>query len=264
MDNENTTQSQPEITTNDKSKESLPPICRPVKILLLIWLIAIVAVAFGILFRNYYLLALAHLLFITSTLLGVASLIYIFAARLFHLQLGGIGLAVFSIFLSPMACAVVLALLPNYSPWSQGVEETKSMPQTAVDQLHTDTTIILENNVDPETILPFVGQWGTKKDGVIYTISDSFQLETIASPPWETIIKHIHFDGQKLSFYSYSFTDKSDDYKTITNSSGEHPFSGVRVYIEFTLNPNNPDELVETGSTRHTTETIKETLIRIQ
>ena len=125
------------------------------------------------------------------------------------------------------------------------------------------TTIVLDNNAAPEKLLPFVGQWGTKENGVHYTITNSFQLKFVEFPEGEIVTKDMHFDGCKLSFDTYCYIEKSEEYKSIIDQSGDHPFSGVRVHSELMLNPDNPNELNGIASS-YQIESIKETYIKIQ
>ena len=132
MEKEETTQSQPEITTNNKPEEPLPPICWLAK-LSSIWLVAIAVIALGILFRNYRLIRTAQLLFIASMLLGVVALIYIFINRLFHRRLGGAIFAVIAIIISFLCQAIFLpAFIRARKPDTQHVNGVCQPPGDVV------------------------------------------------------------------------------------------------------------------------------------
>ena len=97
-------------------------------------------------------------------------------------------------------------------------------------------------------LLPFVGQWGSKEDSVVYVITNSLKLEIVESPVWKTIIKNIYFDGNKVSFDSFNFIENSNDHKTLIDQSGSHPFSGIRVRNELKLDSEDINKIISTIS----------------
>lgn len=63
-------------------------------------------------------------------------------------------------------------------------------------------------------------------------------------------------------FDQYSYTKARDDYRMPFDSSGEHPFSGVRCQTVLETDHNDPQRMTYSLKSIHTSEPIVETLHR--
>ncbi len=121
---------------------------------------------------------------------------------------------------------------------------------------------------DIGNLLPFAGTWGDENNIVYYIISlDPDGVVQISTPPndtWKTELKNIRLDGDRLLFDQYQHTPASGELKTITNESGEHPFSGVRCQIVLELDSANSDRIIFSLKTIHAKEPLVETLRRLK
>jgi len=100
-------------------------------------------------------------------------------------------------------------------------------------------------------LLPFEGRWANEDGEVCYIISindSKFKIETPQNKVWRTVLKNIQVGENKIIFDSYFYTDPNENLKSIENPRGEHPFSGVRSEVVLEVNPNDANELFETGT----------------
>lgn len=114
----------------------------------------------------------------------------------------------------------------------------------------------------------FIGSWANENGEICYAITkDDDGNLTVEVPPndiWMTVIKNLRLEGKTIAFDEFMYTGPNEDYKSIIDKSGEHPFSGVRCKTIFEVNPNDPNELIESGTTIHTPVLIKEILRKIK
>lgn len=100
-------------------------------------------------------------------------------------------------------------------------------------------------------LLPFEGRWANEDGEVCYIISindSKFKIETPQNEVWRTVLKNIQVGENKVIFDSYFYTDPNENLKSIVNPLGYHPFSGVRSEVALEINPNDTNELFETGT----------------
>ena len=117
-----------------------------------------------------------------------------------------------------------------------------------------------------QDVSAFVGNWGGEDGQICYVISkdekDYLAIEDPQEKGYRTVFKNAHFEGNRIVLDIFHYFDPNENFKTIVDKSGQHSFSGVRCRTTFEVNPDNPDELVETISTIHTKEPITGTLSR--
>ncbi len=97
-----------------------------------------------------------------------------------------------------------------------------------------------------EDILPFAGSWVTENKEPCYIITEcaeTLKIETPSNNVWRTVLKNIRADGKRILFDMFHYIDPNENFKSIVDRSGEHPFSGVRCEAVFELNPNDSNEL---------------------
>lgn len=113
-------------------------------------------------------------------------------------------------------------------------------------------------------IAAFVGDWAGD-DGVELSIARSADGSATISVPsnaeWEAVVNNVRFEGTSLRYDLYLYYAGSEDFRTITNVVGDHPYSGVR--NEVTLTPGDgPNELEEAFVTEDVPNPIRGTLRR--
>lgn len=163
------------------------------------------------------------------------------------------------------------AQMHGYEPETQDMLIVWDRPQNlaaweaiidAHDQPAAETTEV----EDLEAVLRFVGSWAAEDGDVCYIISsEPSRGVKIKMPPddaWETRIKNVCLHDGCLMFDEYHYTSPRDDFKTIVNRSGEHPFGGVRCQVVLELDPDDPKRMTCTMKTIHTPEPITTTLRR--
>lgn len=105
----------------------------------------------------------------------------------------------------------------------------------------------------------FDGTWIAEGEPV-YHISqrgDSpIRIETPPNDTWRVEIKNIRLEGRSLRFEQYHYTAASPDLKSITNPTGEHPFSGVECKVTLTPDPDDRNLLHQSMATVQTPEPI--------
>lgn len=103
-----------------------------------------------------------------------------------------------------------------------------------------------------QDLLSFVGQWANEDGEVCYIITQDIEgnlkIETAPNDAWRTVLKNMRLEGKRIMFDEFSYTDPNEDYKSIIDRSGEHPFSGVRYKTVLEVNPKNSNELLTNGS----------------
>jgi hypothetical protein len=100
---------------------------------------------------------------------------------------------------------------------------------------------------DPNDILPFIGRWANEDGDVCYVITrDAVGTVRMEEPPnevWRPVFRNIRLQEQKILFDQFMHSDPNDDFKSMMDKSGHHPFSGVRCETIFEINPLDPNEL---------------------
>jgi len=83
---------------------------------------------------------------------------------------------------------------------------------------------------DPK-LAAYVGDWAGK-DGVELSITRNADGSvTISLPPnvaWDSVVNNVRFDGPNLRYDLYMYYKGKEDFTTISNTVGDHPYSGVR------------------------------------
>jgi hypothetical protein len=139
-------------------------------------------------------------------------------------------------------------------------------------------TIIAAHDAPPSNIVDikgksqdlsaFIGSWGNEDGEICYVITKGddgkLTVEVPLNDIWMTVIKNLRIEGKTIAFDEFMYTDPSENYKSMIDKSGEHPFSGVRCKTIFEVNPNDPNELIESGTTIHTPVLTKEILRKIK
>ena len=109
-----------------------------------------------------------------------------------------------------------------------------------------------------------LGEWLSEGESVFVVEASEAGRVTIRSPeepPWESVINNVRWDGDTLRYDQYAYYTGPEKFTSITNPSGDHPFSGVRNNISLNFT-DDPDRLKLTGSTVHVTEPIGMELTR--
>ncbi len=100
---------------------------------------------------------------------------------------------------------------------------------------------------DGSALQPWIGRWADDDGNVLVSITlepdGTATIKVPSADPWETIVKNVRFDGGRLRFDEYHYTEPRDEYKSVTNSSGEHPFSGVRCEVLLEIDPASADRM---------------------
>ncbi len=122
--------------------------------------------------------------------------------------------------------------------------------------------------IDKDSALPFLGTWchDEGEESLAISISEPGRLE-ITSPDvedWKTVTKNIRVVDGRLMFDQYWYVPPSDDYKSPINRSGHLGFSGVRMASVLERVPGDPDRLLQSVTTIHTTEPITGELHRMK
>ena len=115
------------------------------------------------------------------------------------------------------------------------------------------TSIVkVDHHKETQRLLPFIGHWASEEGEVCYIISkDAEGNVTISGPPnevWRTVLRNVRLEGERIMFDQFNYIDPNENYKSIIDNSGEHPFSGVRCETIFGLNPKDSNELFESMS----------------
>lgn len=160
------------------------------------------------------------------------------------------------------------AIFPN-NPYTVGLGYDSDSPATIVvwdepHKLHEWERIILAHDAPPTNIvvgvekgnmqdlLSFVGRWANEDGEVCYIITQdtegNLRLETAPNDAWRTVLKNMRLEGKRIMLDQFSYTDPNEDYKSIIDRSGEHPFSGVRFETVLEVNPKDSNELLTSGS----------------
>lgn len=155
------------------------------------------------------------------------------------------------------------------NPYAIGLGYESNSPATIVvfdkaDKLSEWERIILAHDAPPTNIvvgvekgnmqdlLSFVGQWVNEDGEVCYIITQdtegNLKIETAPNDAWRTVLKNMRLEGKRIMLDQFSYTDPNEDYKSIIDRSGEHPFSGVRFETVLEVNPKDSNELLTTGS----------------
>ena len=99
------------------------------------------------------------------------------------------------------------------------------------------TAIKFEGWAKLADLSPFVGKWGPEEnDEVSYTITEEGKLLLPEFEGVETVTKNIRFNGSEMSYDVYYYFNRDGEFKTMTNPSGRHPFSGVRCHMTLKMN----------------------------
>ena len=123
--------------------------------------------------------------------------------------------------------------------------------------------ISILDDMKMEDAMSYVGQWAVEGEvGYIITHIPNLglKIETPTNDPNDTIkivSRNLRWQDNKIKFDSFCYFLSSEDYKTITNQYGDHPFSGVRLETIMEIFGQNPDELLVNVRTFQTPESIK-------
>jgi len=105
----------------------------------------------------------------------------------------------------------------------------------------------------------FDGSWMAEGE-VSYEISHTAGKTPIirvrANDTWRVKIEDVKLDNLTLRFNQYNYTPARDEMKTITNPTGEHPFSGVRCEVTLTMKPGEPNSITMSLKMAQITEPI--------
>lgn len=103
-----------------------------------------------------------------------------------------------------------------------------------------------------QDLLSFVGRWANEDGEVCYIIiqdtEGNLKIETAPNDAWRTVLKNMRLEGKRIMLDQFSYTDPNEDYKSIIDRSGEHPFSGVRCETILEVNAKDSNELLVSGS----------------
>jgi hypothetical protein len=128
--------------------------------------------------------------------------------------------------------------------------------------------LTIEFDKDTNELTPYIGQWAYEGEEVCYIIvkdnEGNLIIEVPSNKKWENVIKNLSLEGKAITFDQFNYIEPNEGYKTISNPSGENPFSGVRCETILKINPNNPNQLMESMSTIHTKTPIRGVLKRQQ
>jgi len=108
------------------------------------------------------------------------------------------------------------------------------------------TNIVDASQGKSEDLLRFVGHWAEEAEEACYIITEHAGTLKVETPPNDAcriVFKNIRLEGKRIAFDSFYYIDPNEDLKSIVNSSGEHPFSGVRCEMALEVNPRDPNEL---------------------
>lgn len=77
----------------------------------------------------------------------------------------------------------------------------------------------------------YVGDWAGD-EGLELSIKQnadgSAAISLPPNPAWDSVVNNVRFDGASLKYDLYMYYKGKEDFKTITNTVGDHPYSGVR------------------------------------
>lgn len=110
----------------------------------------------------------------------------------------------------------------------------------------------------------YVGDWAGD-DGLELSITrnadGSAAISLPPNPAWDSVVNNVRFDGTNLKYDLYMYYKGKEDFTTITNTVGDHPYSGVR--NEVTLSRGEaPNTLKQRLVTKDTPQGVEGTLRR--
>jgi hypothetical protein len=77
---------------------------------------------------------------------------------------------------------------------------------------------------------PYIGDWAGD-DGLELSIKRNADgSATVSLPPnsvWDLVVNNVRFDGTSLRYDLYFYYKGKENFTTITNTVGDHPYSGV-------------------------------------
>jgi hypothetical protein len=98
----------------------------------------------------------------------------------------------------------------------------------------------------------YIGDWAGADGLELSIIRNTDGSATISLPPnaaWDSVVNNARFEGSSLKYDLYMYYKGKEDFPTITNTVGDHPYSGVR--NEVTLSKTNaPDTLKQRWVTK--------------
>ncbi|MCY2954863.1 MAG: hypothetical protein NTU53_23270 [Planctomycetota bacterium] len=117
---------------------------------------------------------------------------------------------------------------------------------------------------DPR-LAKFIGDWTEDDRKVVLSITRNADGSGCISSPanavWDEVINNVRLEGDTLRYDSYNYYKGKEDFRTITNTVGDHPYSGV--CNEVTLSPNeDPNTLKQKLVTKVTPKGVEGTLRR--
>ncbi len=110
----------------------------------------------------------------------------------------------------------------------------------------------------------YLGEWQIEGDTVLVIATRPDGTVTIQStqdPPWDSVVNNVRWDGDKLRYDQYHYYTGPEDFTTITNRTGRHPFSGVKIDTRLMLTDDS-SRLRQSVTTVHTPQPIEEDLTR--
>jgi len=119
--------------------------------------------------------------------------------------------------------------------------------------------------VPPHPLLArYLGEWQVKGETVLAIATSSGGTVTIQSkqsPPWESVINNVRWEGDELRYDEYNYYTGPEDFTTVSNPTGEHPYSGVKNEMRLMLT-DRPNRLKQSVTTIHTPQPIEDVLTR--
>jgi len=83
-------------------------------------------------------------------------------------------------------------------------------------------------------------------------------------PPWDSVINNVRWEGEALRFDEYMYYDGSEDFTTVSNPTGEHPYSGVKNDSTFFILQSDRNRLVYRVKTVYTPQPVEVELTKAQ
>jgi len=77
----------------------------------------------------------------------------------------------------------------------------------------------------------FVGDWAGDEGVELHIARNADGSATISLPPngaWDSVVNNVRLEGTSLRYELYMYYKGNEDFGTITNPIGDHPYSGVR------------------------------------
>lgn len=113
----------------------------------------------------------------------------------------------------------------------------------------------------------FIGEWAEGED-ILFTIHRDEKgravIEVAQSPSWDSVVNNVRFEGASLCFDQYMYYTGSEDFTTLTNPVGDHPYSGVRNASVLTPNGDDPDVLKYSLKTKDLDSPVESELERVK